>query len=63
MYIYVMTRIGRLDKVKEYREWCKSQEYEQAGMYSYYVHGWFLVWLDEQRAAGKLRKGKEETFI
>ena len=58
MYIYVMTYIGRLEKVKEYRNECKKLECGSMADYSYYVHGWFLVWLDEQRAAGKLRQGK-----
>ena len=48
MYIYVMTRIGMHDKVKEYREECKKLENaEEATQYSYYIHGWFLVWLEE----------------
>ena len=55
MYIYVMTRIGMLDKVKEYREECKKLENAEATQYSYYIHGWFLVWLEEQRAAGKIK--------
>ena len=30
MYIYVMTRIGMLEKVKEYREECKKLENAEA---------------------------------
>ena len=63
MYIYVMTYIGRLEKVKEYRNECKKLECGGIADYSYYVHGWFLVWLDEQRAAGKLRQGKLLTLF
>ena len=59
MYIYVMTQLGELEVVKAYREKCKRFKYKYADSldtnYSYYVHGWFLVWLEEQRAAGKIK--------
>ena len=31
--------------------------------YSYFIHGWFLVWLDEQRAAGKIHQGKSLLIL
>ena len=30
--------------------------------YSFYVHGWFLPWLDEQRENGKLTQGKTKVM-
>ena len=54
MYIYVMTELGELDKVKAYREKCNQFNIHDQD-YFYYVHGWFLVWLEEQRAAGKIK--------
>ena len=47
MYIYVMTQLGKHDKVQEYREKCKEKEYGDDIEYSYFIHGWFLVWLEE----------------
>ena len=47
MFIHVLTRMGKLAKVDEYREWCKKQENGDLEKFSYYIHGWFLIWLDE----------------
>ena len=56
MYIYVMTELGELDKVQAYRDKCESGHgYTEKN--SQYIHGWFLVWLEEQRAAGKIKQG------
>ena len=43
-------------KCKGFENDCKN--------YSWYVHGYWLPWLDYQREAGKLKQGNElEDFI
>ena len=36
---------------------CMAYENDEEN-YSLYVHGYWLVWLDQQRKAGKLKQGK-----
>ena len=36
--------------------WCKSLRNDHL-QYSYYVHGYFIPWLNEQREKGLLKKG------
>ena len=54
LYIAVLKKIGRHDKVEAFMHKCKRYE-NDCKNYSWYVHGYWLPWLDYQREAGKLK--------
>ena len=41
---------------------CKKLENDYNN-YSLYVHGWWLIWLAQQRQAGKLKQGNTLTIL
>ena len=45
------------DSIQKYMDQCKDYE-DSKDKYSHYIHGYLLPWLNEQRKAGKLTKGK-----
>ena len=49
-----------LDELKQYQQRYKIYE-DDPNYYSMYVHGYFIPWLERQRAAGKLKHGKLTT--
>ena len=46
LYIHILDHFGETDKVHKYMEKCKGYEkdYEK---YSLYIHGYWLIWLDQ----------------
>ena len=61
LHVYILKQLNEKDKIEEYMSQCKKFEddslEEDLQNYSLYVHGYFLIWLDLQREAGKLRQG------
>ena len=47
--------------VRSFMEECKTYENNPL-MYSWYVHGYFLPWLDYEREAGRLTNGKTQIY-
>ena len=52
--VYVKKKLGMKEDLRRYMENCRKLEkdYEQ---YSWYLHGYFIPWLEEQRAKGDLK--------
>ena len=44
------------DEINKYMEKCKAYENDVEN-FSLYIHGFLLIWLRQQREAGKLTKG------
>ena len=57
LYMFLMKYLNRDRELKEYIDLCETFQHDRK-KYTYYVHGYFLPWLDKQRADGKLKKGK-----
>ena len=56
LFIFILEFFNMTDRIDQYMTKCK--EYEKTPYkYSLYVHGYFLVWLDQQRKEGKLKQG------
>ena len=54
LYIFILKYFDMNDKIEDYMTKCKSYE-EDPNKYSLYVHGYFRVWLYQQRKADKLK--------
>ena len=50
------------DKIEQYMAKCKAYENDKEN-YSLYVHGYLLIWLHQQRQAGKLSKGTSKHLL
>ena len=57
LYIHMLGSLDKPDKIEQYMAKCKEYE-DHRGKFSLYIHGYFLPWLDQQRKAGKLKKGR-----
>ena len=57
-YIAIMTLLKKEDLKRKFMQECKEHEFGETEDYSKYIHGYFLPWLDDQRAAGKITPGK-----
>ena len=52
--IHILRYLNKHQMIEKYMSWCKKFENDPKN-YSIYIHGYFLVWLDQQRKAGKLK--------
>ena len=55
--LFVMKKMGMENALADYSQKCESLE-SIGEKYSHYVHGYFIPWLQQQREAGLLKKGK-----
>ena len=55
--IYILKKYNDKAKIEEYRAHYKSYE-DDPHDYCMYVHGYFIPWIEDLRAAGKLIQGK-----
>ena len=56
LYLFILEYYNMNDRIDQYMAKCKAYENDHY-KYSLYVHGYFLVWLDQQRREGKLKQG------
>ena len=56
LLIFILESFDKTERIEQYMNKCKAYE-EDRYKYSLYVHGYFLVWLDQQRKEGKLKQG------
>ena len=54
LFIFILESFDKTERIEQYMNKCKAYE-EDRYQYSLYVHGYFLVWLDQQRKEGKLK--------
>ena len=62
LYILILEHFKMPERVESYMAKCKEYE-DSAEKYSHYIHGYFLVWLDQQRREGKLTQGKKFNIL
>ena len=48
LYVLILKHLEMYNKIQEYMKKCKTY-FNDAEKYSLYVHGYWLVWLDQQR--------------
>ena len=48
LYLLILDHFDMTDRIEQYMAKCKAYE-KDPYKYSLYVHGYFLVWLDQQR--------------
>ena len=58
LYILILKHFKMPERIESFMAKCKEYE-DSPENYSLYIHGFFLVWLDQQRQAGKLTQGKK----
>ena len=56
LFIFILESFDMTEKIDQYMNKCKACE-EDRYKYSVYLHGYFYVWLDQQRKEGKLKQG------
>ena len=56
LFIFILDQFGMKDRIEKFLAKCKAYE-DDRYKYSLYVHGYLLVWLDQQRQEGKLALG------
>ena len=56
LFIFILKSLDMTERTDQYMNKCKAYE-EDCYKYSFYVHGYFLVWLEQQRKEGKLKQG------
>ena len=54
---FMFTYLGKQEKIVQYAMWCKQFK-DDPYNYFLYVHGYFFTMLEQERAEGKLTKGK-----
>ena len=57
LYLYVLKEMGRHTEIRRYMAKCMTYECNKE-KYFFYIHGYWLPWLEKQRAEGKIQKGK-----
>ena len=57
LFIFILESFDMTERIDQYSIKCKACE-EDRYKYSVYLHGYFYVWLDQQRKDGKLKAGK-----
>ena len=60
--IKILRHLDRHQEAKDYMDLCKKLRGIESN-FSQYVHGYFLPWLDQQRAEGKISKSKSTLLI
>ena len=55
--IYVLRRYKQTEKIDEYMNQCKTCELDPY-KYNFYVHGYFIPWLEKQKLDGKIKWGR-----
>ena len=58
LYLFALKALNRQREYDNFTNRCKKYRKGKPENYSVYVHGYFLPWLEEQRAAGLLKHGK-----
>ena len=48
---------GKKEEKKNYKQECKAHKTGDPMLYSLYVHGSWMPWIEATRAAGKLKEG------
>ena len=56
LFIFILESFDKTERIDQYTNKCKAYEQDRY-KYSLYLHGYFLVWLDQQRKEGKLKQG------
>ena len=56
LFIFMLEKFEMTDMIEQYMSKCKKHE-NNPEKFSLYVHGYFLVWLDQQRQQGNLTQG------
>ena len=56
----VLTKLGEKERLDKYTQWCKNKT--NVAEYTFYVHGYFIPWIDEQKEAGLLSEGRYLIF-
>ena len=57
LFIFILESFDMTERIDQFAIKCKACE-EDRYKYSVYVHGYFYVWLDQQRKDGKLKTGE-----
>ena len=57
LHLYALKELGRTTEIRRYMAKCQTYEANKE-KYFFYINGYWLPWLDQQRAEGKLKKGK-----
>ena len=57
LHIYILQAMNKHSEAQKYMRQCKQDE-SYHDEYSFYVHAYWMPFLDQQRAAGKLTHGK-----
>ena len=57
LFIFILDFFEKTDRIEQYMTKCKAYE-EDPNKYSLYLHGYFLVLLDQQRKEGELKQGR-----
>ena len=60
LYVHILGYLNMSDKIEQYMAQCKEYENDEEN-FSLYVHGYWLIWLNQQRQAGKFTQGKPFT--
>ena len=69
LWMYVMKQLEKDEEVQAFMTKCKELYTVEGDTetrlknYSFYVHGWFVPWLIEQKMAGNLKKGKLSNVL
>ena len=53
LYVFILESLNMFDKIEEYIAMCKTYE-DDPEYYSLYIHGYLLIWHDQQRQSGTL---------
>ena len=61
LFIHVLRYLDKQERIEQYISQCKGYMNE-IEKYSLYLHGYLLIWFEEQRKAGKLIQGKPNHF-
>ena len=58
LYLHILKQLGLRTLAQKYRRECKALERKEPLQYSKYILGYWIPWLEKQRAKGKLTQGK-----
>ena len=58
IYLLVLKYLKKEKRIEKYLQHCKSFE-NDCEKFSLYINGYWLPWLEQQRAQGKLQTGKD----
>ena len=58
VFIYILEKMGRRLELLSYLDRCYRLEQGDPASYWMYVHGFWLTYLQKERAKGKMKHGK-----